>query len=169
MLTILILTTLCLTLITLGALAVIDLHTRLLPNTLVFTFLSLGFAFHVLTLFYFVEPLDLIYGALIGGGILLLIRTIAEKFYGPDALGLGDVKLMAAAGLWLGSYHILPALSIGAFMGLAHGLGIGFWKIKQGEKDFKFSTLSLPAGPGFIAGIIIVGLLKFKDLPEYLF
>lgn len=168
MLTFLTLTTLLFALITLAVLAIVDLRTRLLPNTLVLALLLIGLAFHILTLFYFVEPIDLVYGALVGGGILYFIKTIAEKFYGPDALGMGDVKLMGVAGIWLGSYYVLLALTVGAIAGLVHGLIIGLYKIRKGDKDFKFSTLNIPAGPGFIIGIIIVAILKFWALPEYL-
>lgn len=142
----------------LTALAVIDLRTMLLPNKLVFPFFMLALVFHLVTGFVFAAPLEIIAGAIVGGGLLWAIRIVASRFYGDDALGLGDVKLMGAAGAWLGSHDILTALILGAFAGIVHGIGIAI-----GEKR-SLKTLSLPAGPGFIIGIVIAGFIKFWPL-----
>ena len=133
----------------------IDLRDRLLPNIYVFPFALLGIAFHALTEFRLCTPENMALGALAGAGTLLLIRTAANAYYKKDTLGLGDVKLMGAAGLWLGLDHIFLALAIGAGLGVIHGLAYAFVK-----KQKTLSTLSIPAGPGFIGGIIMVFLLK---------
>ncbi len=142
----------------LSLLSIIDLKTRLLPNKYVAGFFLSGIIFHVNTQFQFTLPLDMFLGVLAGSGLLLMVRYIANKAYGKDTLGLGDVKLMGAAGVWLGMDYIFLALSIGAFAGLIHGLIYGYYK------KIKLSTLSIPAGPGFIFGIIIVGIIKFQML-----
>lgn len=94
-----------------------------------------------------------------GGGLLLAIRTIANGYYKTDTLGLGDVKLMAAAGLWLGVEHVLIALIIGAGAGVIHG-GI-YWVYLNFIKHKKtsFHRLKLPAGPGLIIGIVVCGVI----------
>ncbi len=90
------------------------------------------------------------------------------RFYGPNALGLGDVKLMAAAGLWLGPVAISTALVAGALAGIMHGLFVGLQRqIKTGVRT-DFTRLLIPAGPGFIAGIMIAAGFHFKHLPEIL-
>lgn len=142
-------------------LAAIDLKTRLLPNRMVFPFALTGLAFHIATNFIHCTPTQIILGGLIGGGFLLAIRAVANRIYKQDTLGLGDVKLMLAAGIWLGTSAILPAISIGALLGLVHGLIIILHaKIKHGISP-PLSRLSIPAGPGFIGGIIIMAALKF--------
>lgn len=140
------------------ALAVIDLRTMLLPNKLVFPFFILGLVFHFATGFVFAMPVQIMLGTIGGGGLLWLIRIAAMRFYGEDALGLGDVKLMGAAGAWLGPQDILTAIILGALAGIVHGIAISV------VKKCPLKTLSLPAGPGFIVGIIIAGLIKFWPL-----
>ncbi len=150
----------------LTALSVVDLRIRILPNKLVALFAVLGFAFHMATLFMLLTPSQILGGAFLGGSILWGIRFIAMRFYGPGALGLGDVKLLAAAGLWLGPVYISTALVAGALAGIAHGLGVAAaQKIKTGEAP-KLATLSIPAGPGFAIGIIIAAGLMFYDHRE---
>ena len=64
------------------------------------------------------------------------------KILKKDALGFGDVKFFAAAGIWLGIFQ-LPA-----FMMLSGALGILFaiaWKIVKKEDVFPF-------GPALILG-----------------
>lgn len=150
-------------------LAVIDLRTKLLPNVYVYPYALLAIMFHGLTGFSNTTPDQILLGALCGGGLLYGIRLIANTIYKTDTLGLGDVKLMGAAGLWLGFDYIFLALCVGAFAGVVHGLiYIAFIKIKTG-KLLKLGTLSIPAGPGFIVGIILVGILKFQGLPHTLY
>lgn len=141
---------------------------RLLPNELVLAFAALGVVFHVCTLFHYLTIAQMGLGALIGGGILYVIRAAALRFYDEDALGLGDVKLLAAAGIWLGPYYILIALTIGAFMGILHGLGLAlyYWRVSKVRPELL--SMSLPAGPGFAAGILITAAIKFSALPGLL-
>ena len=147
-------------LIILVMLAIIDLRTWLLPNEYVFGLFVTGLCFH-----YAMSPSsfpieNIVGGVCIGAGLLYAIRFAAEKFYKPDALGLGDVKLMGAAGVWLGPHHILLALIIGGIAGILHGLTLAVLR-----KDFNLSALQLPAGPGFIVGIITAALYAFRNLP----
>lgn len=151
-------------LIILFILSLIDLKTRLLPNKYVAAFFIIGLIFNINTKFYYTSPLDIVFGIIAGAGLLLAVRHIANKAYKHDTLGLGDVKLLGAAGVWLGLEYIFLAISIGAFAGLIHGLIYGYYKTKKTGKKINFSKLSIPAGPGFIIGIIIVGIIKFAGL-----
>ena len=145
------------------SLAVIDLRTYLLPNVLTAPFALSGIAFHLLTYFKFIPLEFVIYGGLAGFFSLFIIRAIANHMYQQDTLGLGDVKLMGAAGIWLGLDGILFALTIGSLAGLFHGLFYGLY-LKHGKKqDIRFSRLNIPAGPGFITGIIFVGIYIYQD------
>ncbi len=167
MTTILTIACILLSLFILMRLCIIDIRVRLLPNIYVAAFFVCGLLFHFLNHFSFISPTSMTLGAIAGAGLLLIVRIIANRIYQKDTLGLGDVKLMGAAGLWLGIEDIFLAVSIGAFAGLIHGLIYGVYKRKSGEV-VKFSTLSIPAGPGFIIGILIVGILKFHTLPQLL-
>lgn len=146
------------------ALSIIDLRIGLLPNVHNAALAALGIAFHSLSGFAFVTPIDMAIGAAMGGGLLLGIRFVANRYYGQDSLGLGDVKLLAAAGVWLGAEDILLALVIGAIAGLLHGGFVIGWNKVRGIETGALSTFSIPAGPGFCAGIFCAGLAKFWPL-----
>lgn len=142
-------------------LAVVDLRVRLLPNIYVFPFGALGIAFHALSDFEIVSPANMVAGAAAGYGLLWAIRFFANRHYGQDSLGLGDVKLMGAAGLWLGIDGVLFALSIGAFAGVLHGIGYALWIAARTKTRPSLNRLMIPAGPGFIVGIIAVAVWLF--------
>lgn len=73
-------------------------------------------------------------GALAGGGSLWLVGEIWKRLRGVEAMGLGDVKMMAGVGALLG--WRLSFLSI--FMGAFSGAIIGIFLIsRQKDKDLQ--------------------------------
>lgn len=147
-------------------LSVIDLKIRLLPNVYVLAFAVCGALFHGLTFARYLTPEDILLGAALGFGSLYLIRKIANHYYQTDTLGLGDVKLMGAAGLWLGTQGILFALTAGAFAGLLHGLAYGLYLAWRDKAPLNLHRLSIPAGPGFAVGILLSAALLFQSFFE---
>lgn len=145
------------------ALSVIDLRVRLLPNVLVLPFALLGVVFHILTGWQFLDYTEMLLGGLAGFGILYAIRAVANHLYKMDALGLGDVKLMGAAGLWLGPEMVMMALSVGAFAGLLHGVAVALWMAHKTKSKPQFARLQIPAGPGFAVGIVVTAVYMFSD------
>jgi prepilin signal peptidase PulO-like enzyme (type II secretory pathway) len=92
-------------------------------------------------------------GALMGGGSLLAIGLIASRILKRDAMGFGDIKLMAAIGLMAGLkgiliIMILTLLSSGGILGIMCLLG----KVKRNEEQ--------PLGP-FIAAAA-AGFILFR-------
>jgi prepilin signal peptidase PulO-like enzyme (type II secretory pathway) len=153
---------LCSGLILLIILSIIDLKTFLLPNIYVFPFGLLGIVFHLTTEFYYLDWQNIILGGLVGYGILYMIRLGGNKYYGQESLGLGDVKLLGAAGLWLGYENVLFAMTLGAAAGLIHGLIYAvILKLKTSE-PFNMRRLVIPAGPGFAVGIVLVAGWMYK-------
>ena len=140
----------------------IDLRTWLLPNKYVAAFALLAPVFHYFTSFIFTSPLEMAAGAVVGFGLLYGIRAVASRVYGQDALGLGDVKLMGAGGLWLGPEDILVALIAGAGAGLLHGLVYASWLTLRHKQPFRLKRLAIPAGPGFAIGLVVAGALRFS-------
>ena len=61
-------------------------------------------------------------GAAVGGGIILAIRWIGAALLKKEAMGLGDVKLMAFLGALVGPLHVLYVLMIGSVAGAVIGL-----------------------------------------------
>lgn len=144
-------------------LIVIDLRHWLLPNTYNFAFGVFGLAFHAGHHFTLLSPLEMIAGLIMGGGFLAVIRFFGNIAYKQETLGLGDVKLMMAAGVWLGTDATLFAIVIGAMAGLLHGIGIALYKTHILKDPVSVKRMALPAGPGFIAGIAVVFLVEFWD------
>ncbi len=84
-----------------------DLKTQTIPNRLILTIFEVGL------IFVFAQGIqnlniakDMLLGMLVGGGVFLLITIIGGLIAGKEAMGFGDVKLMAALGLYLGAVNI---------------------------------------------------------------
>ena len=146
---------------------VIDMQTRILPNMYVFRFAMCGLLINIATKFIYTLPIEMVYGAVAGISLMLAVRFAANQYYKQDTLGLGDVKLIGAAGIWLGLEYIFLAISVGAFAGLIHGFIHGLLLQKKTGEKTDFGKLSIPAGPGFIAGIVIIACVKFRGLPQF--
>lgn len=58
-------------------------------------------------------------GYLIGGGVVWLVRILGSLGFGKEAIGLGDVHLMAGVGACLGWIDAVLAFFTAAFVGLA--------------------------------------------------
>ncbi len=150
--------------INLITLSIIDLRHWILPDWLNATFAILGIAFHWVLGFSMLEPPMLVAGAAVGGGILYVVRAVGNWHYKQDTLGLGDVKLLAAAGIWLGPEDVIIAMTIGAFAGLMHGIGAGLATAIREKAKPDFHRLMIPAGPGFCIGIFAACLWKYWAL-----
>lgn len=148
---------------TLGLAAAIDMRHRILPNGLILLFLIGACLFHGLSFYRYLSFEDMAIGGGIALGLMLLIYFGARHFYNQDAFGLGDVKLLAVAGVWLGVQDFMLALIIGALAGMVHGLCIAAVQKRQTGVWPALATLSMPAGPGFVFGILIAGFYAYHD------
>lgn len=148
-------------LILLVILSIIDLKILILPDELNFALAVTGLVFHFVTTNRFLDYDQAFYGALVGAGLLYVIRFFSNRHHGRDTLGLGDVKLLGAAGIWLGVDGVLLAITAGAFAGLLHGLAYAGWVAHKNHSKFTINNLAIPAGPGFAVGIVISGALMF--------
>ncbi len=61
-------------------------------------------------------------GMVAGGGVLLVIGWVGKRVYGQDAMGFGDVKLLAAGGGFVGPGGALVALMLGAVLASVVGV-----------------------------------------------
>ena len=147
--------------ILLGMLAATDIKTRLLPNEMVVGFATLGIVFHLTTMANFVSVENIAIGGASGFLAMYIIRAIANKAYGQDALGLGDVKLIGAGGIWLGPDAIMLAMAVGALAALIHGAAYALVDARKNKKKPDLVNLQIPAGPGFAVGLIICGIIQF--------
>ena len=137
----------------LTALMMIDFKHMILPNQLVAIVFVLGLC--VLGIRLFNDPTVETISIYIGGAVLFafvswLLGAVMKKMLKKEALGFGDVKFFAAAGIWLGG------TALGSFCIAAGGVGValGFlWKRVTGEAVFPF-------GPALILSFYAILLLQ---------
>lgn len=85
-------------------------------------------------------------GMAVGMAVVWATRIGASRALGREALGFGDVTLMAVIGAWLGWQGALLACCIGVLVGLVHGL-VQFALARDNELAF---------GPSLCAGAVLV-------------
>ncbi len=103
------------------ALLATDLETFRLPNPLTYTGVVAGLVFSLLGPPGIVSSLI---GAGIGAGVLLGIRQLWLSVKGVDGLGLGDVKMLAMIGAFLGWPHVWVVLLFSSVVGAVVGIGL---------------------------------------------
>jgi leader peptidase (prepilin peptidase)/N-methyltransferase len=104
------------------ALAAIDLDHFLLPDKLTLPGIAIGIAAQAL-----VPSGSLVValrGALIGAGLLLAIAGAWELLRGAEGMGLGDVKMLAMIGAFLGAGGVIVTLVFATFAGSIVGLAL---------------------------------------------
>jgi len=97
----------------------IDIKYRIIPNEITITFIFLGILFTPLL------PIgwsDSILGILLGGGILYLIAYTYSLIAKKEGMGMGDVKLLAMIGAFLGTKGVLITLLLSSFLGTLGGI-----------------------------------------------
>ena len=101
---------------TLLTLSWIDVRTMILPDVLTLPLIAAGLAVNALT-----DPGSLLnhgIAAVLGYGVLAAVAWSYRKFRGRDGLGLGDAKLLAAIGAWLGPGLLPFTVFVAACLGL---------------------------------------------------
>ncbi len=89
------------------------------------------------------------WGYFMGCGIVWGIRIFGTLAFGKEAMGLGDVHLMGAAGAVIGPLYVFVAFFVAPFFGLGWaGFQMFFKKIRQ-----------IPYGPFLSLGIFVVMIL----------
>ncbi len=110
-------------------LATIDFRELRLPDAINLPLIPLGLVFTWLIDFEFV--IVNIISAVVAAAVLLTLRFLFDRMLGRESLGLGDVKLVAAAAAWLGPFGVTSTLTYGAITGLCFGL---WQRRREGEK-----------------------------------
>ena len=100
---------------------VIDLQHRILPNAITVPGAVIGLVISV-----FLPPgwVSSLIGVLIGGGVLFAIGETYYRVRGVDGLGMGDVKMLAMIGAFLGWQLALVTLVLASFGGAVLGIGL---------------------------------------------
>jgi leader peptidase (prepilin peptidase)/N-methyltransferase len=136
----------------------IDLHHQILPNVITLPGIVIGF---VASLFLPPGWLSSLIGILAGGGVLFAISEIYYRTRGHEGLGMGDVKMLAMIGAFLGWPLMLLTLIIASFSGSIVGVGL----LASGRGSMKFA---LPFGTFLAIGAIVAAVAGDPILDWYL-
>ena len=137
---------------------IIDYKIQIIPNRLNLLIFEIGLVF--LFIYGFINiniSLNLLLGMLAGGGIFLIITLIGGLIAGKEAMGMGDVKLMGALGLFFGLQNIV-VISVLAFL-IGAIISIAIMIIKR-----KGTDTYIPFGPFIVIASVITIFVPFSIL-----
>ena len=141
-------------------LSYIDLRSFRLPDVITLPLILLGLCFNGFSSLRFVNIESALWGVLLGYGVLWLLNFLYRFAKKQDGIGMGDAKLLAALGAWLG-WAVLPSLLlIASLAGIVGGLIYLQWKRQNTRNAFPF-------GP-FLAFAGIIELLWPQIIPHLL-
>jgi leader peptidase (prepilin peptidase)/N-methyltransferase len=160
-------------------LTVTDLRERILPDVVNFTGLGLGLLLSLFTLpvdgsagwmagrvFGLELPVpvlslaDALIGAAAASGLLWIVAEGYFRLRGREGMGLGDVKMMAMAGAFLGLQRAMLTILLGSLLGSLIGSAVIAFRHKG--RDFE-----LPFGTFLGAGAILVVFFGSATLDWY--
>ncbi len=141
---------------------VIDYKQQIIPNRLNLTIFEVGIIFAFLYgLSDVAITINMLLGMLAGGGIFLLITLVGGLFYGKEAMGFGDVKLMGALGLFFGLSNIIVITLMSFLIGAVLSIILLVSKIKK-------SSEYIPFGPFIVIGTFISMYIPFEQIKNVL-
>jgi leader peptidase (prepilin peptidase)/N-methyltransferase len=126
--------------------AFVDLDHQVIPNVMTLPGIPLGL---LAGLAVGGPPiLDRILGALTGAGFLYLVLVYGSALYGQDAMGEGDLNLMALVGAFLGWKAVVVTLLVGCLSGSLVGLALIALR-RLGRREH------MPFGPFLALGAVV--------------
>jgi leader peptidase (prepilin peptidase)/N-methyltransferase len=137
---------------------VIDLQHQILPNVITLPGIVVGF---VLSLFLPPGWFSALIGIILGGGVLFAIMEIYARARGFDGLGMGDVKMLAMIGAFLGWPLMLLTLVLASFAGSF--VGVGMMAARRGGMK-----TALPFGTFLAVGALVSAVVGNQILDWYL-
>ncbi|HEY7671267.1 MAG TPA: A24 family peptidase [Gammaproteobacteria bacterium] len=147
---------------TLLALALIDLDTQLLPDSITLPLLWAGLLLSLIEVDgapLFTDLRSSVLGAAAGYLSLWSVYQLFKLATGKEGMGYGDFKLLAAAGAWLG-WQVLPVVIL---LSAAVGSIIGIGLIVLGGRS---RHAAIPFGP-YLAAAAWIALLWGRDLSAW--
>ena len=141
---------------------VIDYKLQIIPNRLNLTIFEIGIIFAFLYgLSDVAITINMLLGMLAGGGIFLLITLLGGLFYGKEAMGFGDVKLMGALGLYFGLSNIIIITLVSFLIGAILSIILLVTKIKKSDEY-------IPFGPFIVIATFLSMYVPFEQITNIL-
>ena len=126
---------------------VADLEERIIPDVMLLFLLPVAFTWRAVT---DGDWIDAGLGASFGLAMSLGLRWAFRRWRGKDALGLGDVKFLGVAGLYLGLQGFSAFLIIAGCAGI--GLGV-IWRLAGHGRIFPFGPALCLALAAVLIGV----------------
>jgi leader peptidase (prepilin peptidase)/N-methyltransferase len=127
-------------------LAYIDLRTFRLPDGITVPLILTGLLFNGVSQQGLVSFSDSVIGAILGYVSLWLLNLIYRQTKKQDGIGMGDAKLLAALGAWLGWLTLPGILLIASLTGLIGGFIWLLWNKQNHRSAFPFGPFLAIAG-----------------------
>jgi leader peptidase (prepilin peptidase)/N-methyltransferase len=123
----------------------IDLEHQILPNIITLPGIVIGLLISLIA-----PPgwKDAVLGALLGGGILYAIAWGYYLWRREEGMGMGDVKMLAMIGAFLGWKAVLVTLVLSSFAGAF--IGLGMMAVQRGGMKY-----ALPFGTFLALGAVV--------------
>jgi leader peptidase (prepilin peptidase) / N-methyltransferase len=137
---------------------VIDLQHQILPNVITVPGIVVGF---VLSLMLPPGWLPSLIGIVAGGGVLFAIMEAYARARGFEGLGMGDVKMLAMIGAFLGWQLMLLTLVLASFAGSV----VGVWMMATRRGGMK---TALPFGTFLAVGALVAAVAGEPIVAWYL-
>lgn len=137
---------------------VVDFKEQIIPNRLNLLMFEIGLVNLFLHGFTNINiSLNMLLGMVAGAGIFMLITLIGGMIAGKEAMGMGDVKLMGALGLYFGLQNII-VISVLSFL-IGAIVSIIYMLVKR-----KNANTYIPFGPFIVISTIITIFIPFDIL-----
>ena len=127
-------------------LAYFDLRTFRLPDAITLTLILSGLLFNGISEEGLVSFQDSVIGAILGYTSLWLLNSLYRLTKKQDGIGMGDAKLLAALGAWLGWFALPGILLIASLTGLIGGFIWLQWNKQNHRSAFPFGPFLAIAG-----------------------
>jgi leader peptidase (prepilin peptidase)/N-methyltransferase len=127
----------------------IDLEHQILPNTITLPGIAIGVMLSAIAP---PGPKDSIIGVIVGGGILYAIAGAYYLWRREEGMGMGDVKMLAMIGAFLGWKAVLVTLVLSSFSGAL--IGLILMAAQRGNMKF-----ALPFGTFLSIGALVAMLV----------
>lgn len=137
----------------------IDLDHGIIPDSLVIAGALVGLGMNIAGAG--IGITDGFFGALAGGGTLLVIALASLYLFKKEGMGGGDIKLMAMTGLFLGWKMILLSL----FLSVCTAAVVGVALMVTGKKKYGDA---IPLGPFLSLGVVLAVFWGERLLSWYL-
>ncbi len=139
--------------------SVVDSRRLVIPNTLNAANAGGGFLFAALGTGPFLAS---VIGGVLGFAALLTFRAGYRSVRGREGLGLGDVKFMAGAGLWVGWHGLAPLMLVASLSALL------FLMLRGAVSGHIDPQRALPFGPFLCIGTMTVWTVQMTGLAPWI-